>query len=73
MIQKGVMVTTNQALPHELAEEICTDLEIGPAGLLTGRPLGPVCIDRHKREAAERIAKSTGPITAIKRLPEATS
>ena len=28
LIQKGVMVTTNQALPHELAEEICTDLEI---------------------------------------------
>jgi translation initiation factor IF-2 len=28
LIQRGVMVTTNQALPHELAEEICTDLEI---------------------------------------------
>jgi translation initiation factor IF-2 len=28
LIQKGVMVTTNQALPHELAEEICGDLEI---------------------------------------------
>jgi translation initiation factor IF-2 len=28
MIQKGVMVTTNQVLPHELAEEICGDLEI---------------------------------------------
>jgi len=28
LIQKGVMVTTNQALPHELAEEICADLEI---------------------------------------------
>jgi len=28
LIRKGVMVTTNQALPHELAEEICTDLEI---------------------------------------------
>jgi translation initiation factor IF-2 len=28
LIQKGVMVTTNQALPHELAEEICTDLGI---------------------------------------------
>jgi translation initiation factor IF-2 len=28
LIQKGVMVTTNQALPHELAEEICSDLEV---------------------------------------------
>jgi translation initiation factor IF-2 len=28
LIQKGVMVTTNQSLPHELAEEICGDLEI---------------------------------------------
>ena len=28
LIQKGMMVTTNQALPHELAEEICADLEV---------------------------------------------
>ena len=28
LIQKGVMVTTNQALPHELAEGVCADLEI---------------------------------------------
>ena len=28
LIQKGVMVTTNQALPHELAEQVCADLEI---------------------------------------------
>jgi translation initiation factor IF-2 len=28
LIQKGVMVTTNQALPHEMAEEICSDLGI---------------------------------------------
>jgi translation initiation factor IF-2 len=28
LIQKGVMVTTNQSLPHELAEEICADLGI---------------------------------------------
>ena len=28
LIQKGVMVTTNQALPHEIAEEICADLGI---------------------------------------------
>ncbi|PWB75224.1 MAG: translation initiation factor IF-2 [Holophagae bacterium] len=28
LIAKGVMVTTNQSLPHELAEEICEDLGI---------------------------------------------
>jgi translation initiation factor IF-2 len=28
LIQKGMMVTTNQSLPHELAEEICADLDI---------------------------------------------
>jgi len=28
LIQKGVMVTTNQALPHELAEEICAELGV---------------------------------------------
>ncbi len=28
LISKGVMVTTNQALPHELAEEICAELGV---------------------------------------------
>ena len=28
LIAKGVMVTTNQSLPHELAEEICEDLGV---------------------------------------------
>ncbi len=28
LIQKGMMVTTNQSLPHELAEEVCADLGI---------------------------------------------
>jgi len=28
LIQKGVMVTTNQSLPHELAEQVCADLGI---------------------------------------------
>jgi translation initiation factor IF-2 len=28
LIAKGVMVTTNQSLPHELAEEICDDLGV---------------------------------------------
>ena len=28
LIQRGVMVTTNQSLPHELAEQVCADLGI---------------------------------------------
>lgn len=28
LIQKGMMVTTNQSLPHEIAEEVCADLGI---------------------------------------------
>ncbi len=28
LIQKGVMVTTNQSLPHELAEQVCEDLGV---------------------------------------------
>jgi translation initiation factor IF-2 len=28
LIQRGVMVTTNQVLPHELAEEICAELGV---------------------------------------------
>jgi phosphoserine phosphatase len=37
---------------------LCTDLEIGEDGLLTGRALGPLCIDRTKRTLAIQLAKS---------------
>jgi phosphoserine phosphatase len=36
---------------------LCTELEIGPDGLLTGRPKGPVCIDVHKRDMALKFAE----------------
>lgn len=36
---------------------LCTDLEIGPDGLLTGRTLGPVCTEGRKRELAEKLAR----------------
>ncbi|HSL19719.1 MAG TPA: translation initiation factor IF-2 [Methylomirabilota bacterium] len=48
LIQKGVMVTTNQALPHELAEEICADLEVD-AMVATAEEL----IDFEREESAE--------------------
>jgi translation initiation factor IF-2 len=48
LIQKGVMVTTNQALPHELAEEICADLEVD-AMVATAEEL----IDFEREEAEE--------------------
>jgi HAD superfamily hydrolase (TIGR01490 family) len=35
----------------------CTELEVGPDGLLTGRSKGPVCIDIHKRDAALELVQ----------------
>ena len=37
---------------------LCTDLEIGEDGLLTGRAHGPLCIDRTKRTLAIQLAKA---------------
>ena len=54
LIQKGVMVTTNQALPHELAEEICTDLEID-AMVATAEEL----IDFEREESEEDLGPQT--------------
>jgi len=39
---------------------LCTDLEKGSDGLLTGKPDGPVCIDGHKKVSAEKIARDSG-------------
>jgi translation initiation factor IF-2 len=50
LIQKGVMVTTNQALPHELAEEICSDLGVD-ALVATAEEL----IDFEREEASEEL------------------
>lgn len=36
---------------------LCTDLEIGPDGFLTGRAQGPLCLDSTKRELAEKLAR----------------
>ncbi len=38
---------------------LCTDLEVGPNGLLTGRPKGPLCLDNTKRILAENLAGET--------------
>jgi HAD superfamily hydrolase (TIGR01490 family) len=35
---------------------LCTDLEIAGNGRLTGRTDGPICIDRHKRVAVNKLA-----------------
>ncbi len=50
LIRKGVMVTTNQALPHELAEEICADLEID-AMVASAEEL----IDYEREESEEEV------------------
>jgi putative phosphoserine phosphatase / 1-acylglycerol-3-phosphate O-acyltransferase len=35
---------------------ICSDLEVGPGGILTGRTIGPICSDNRKRELANKLA-----------------
>jgi HAD superfamily hydrolase (TIGR01490 family) len=35
---------------------ICTDLEVKPDGILTGRTIGPICTDNHKRDHAKKLA-----------------
>ena len=39
---------------------LCTDLETGTNGLLTGRPDGPVCLNSHKKDGAEKLARTAG-------------
>lgn len=39
---------------------LCTDLEEGPDGLLTGKPNGPLCLDTTKRHLATELAQRTG-------------
>jgi HAD superfamily hydrolase (TIGR01490 family) len=39
---------------------LCTDLEKGANGLLTGRPAGPLCLDTTKRYLATNLAQRTG-------------
>ncbi len=39
---------------------LCTDLEQGADGLLTGRPKGPLCLDTTKRQLATELSRRTG-------------
>lgn len=39
---------------------ICTDLEIGPDGILTGKSRGPICTEGHKRDHVQRLARELG-------------
>ena len=38
----------------------CTDLEVGPDGLLTGRPRGQVCVDTMKKRVTLEVAEKMG-------------
>ncbi|TFG36751.1 MAG: hypothetical protein E4H44_06325, partial [Candidatus Aminicenantes bacterium] len=62
LIQKGVMVTTNQALPHELAEEICADLEID-AMVATAEEL--IDFEREESEQDFRSQISRPPVVTV--------
>ena len=39
---------------------VCTDLEVRPDGILTGRTVGPICTDSHKRDLAKKLADAIG-------------
>jgi HAD superfamily hydrolase (TIGR01490 family) len=39
---------------------LCTDLETGVNGLLTGKPKGPLCLDTTKRHLATELAQRSG-------------
>jgi HAD superfamily hydrolase (TIGR01490 family) len=47
---------------HDLGFDrlFCTDLEVGRDGLLTGRSLGPICVDQAKQDYARQFAAETG-------------
>jgi HAD superfamily hydrolase (TIGR01490 family) len=38
---------------------LCSDLEVGADGLLTGRTIGPICSDKYKRTFARRLAEES--------------
>jgi HAD superfamily hydrolase (TIGR01490 family) len=39
---------------------LCTDLEIGPDGLMTGKPKGLVCVDQNKKKLTLKLAENIG-------------
>jgi translation initiation factor IF-2 len=62
LIQKGMMVTTNQSLPHELAEEICSDLGIDAMVASVEE-----VIEFEREESAEEVgeAKPRPPVVTV--------
>ena len=39
---------------------LCTDLEVGPDGFMTGRPKGRVCVDQNKKKLTLKLAEKIG-------------
>ena len=39
---------------------LCTDLEVGKNGLMTGKPGGPVCVDQNKKRLTLKLAQRLG-------------
>jgi translation initiation factor IF-2 len=62
LIGKGVMVTTNQALPHELAEEVCADLGID-AMVATAEEL--IDFEREESEEAQGPQVPRPPVVTV--------
>jgi len=39
---------------------LCTDLEVGPDGLMTGNPKGLVCVGHNKKKLTLKLAENIG-------------
>ena len=44
----------------EFNQLLCTDLEVGQNGLMTGKPQGLVCVDRNKKKLTLKLAQKLG-------------
>jgi HAD superfamily hydrolase (TIGR01490 family) len=44
----------------EFDQLLCTDLEVGQDGLMTGKPKGLVCVDQNKKRLTLRLAENIG-------------
>lgn len=61
LISASIRYLLTPVVDHlDFAHLLCTDLEVGPDGFLTGRAAGPICIDENKRVAAENLATRSG-------------
>jgi len=61
LISGSVRYMLEPVIKHlEFDHLLCTDLEVGQDGLMTGKPKGLVCVDQNKKRLTLRLAENTG-------------